>query len=186
MRLGAVQKLVITSVAAVLVAGAPAFLFWRLGQYVQNAEFAVAALESQLSVLEEERKAARRASALLEERSADIDRINRLLVERARLIDFIETLEGLAGRVKNKLALDFDEGQSRADALIFRLTIEGTELQARAYLKLLELLPYQSSISAINWQRLAAGQALPPSPDKKAAESKPTHRLTLTMGVRAR
>ncbi len=186
MRPGPTQKLILASFLSIFAVGISGYVFWWINQYIRNSQFIFSSLESQISTLEEERKAARRASSLLEERSIDIDRIDRLLVERTRPVDFIETLEGLAKRTKNNLALDFDEGQSSADTMIFRLTVEGTEPQVRKYLLLVELLPHKISIIDLNWQRVGTGEAIRVAPGKKPAEEKATHRLAFTVAIKAR
>ena len=158
MRFNPFQKLILTfflTALVVLLTGTG--YFWLVSQ-IKNLEGSIRSIKSELILLEKERTAVRKINFWLEEKNSDVARIKKFFVERDEIVEFIETLEGLAKNSGNKIALDYDEFKSQGEYLFFRLTADGTEKSVRRYLEAMEFLPYEIRTADIAFQKLTQGR----------------------------
>ena len=153
---------------------------------IKNLEGSIRSIKSELILLEKERTAVRKINFWLEEKNSDVARIKKFFVERDEIVEFIETLEGLAKNSGNKIALDYDEFKSQGEYLFFRLTADGTEKSVRRYLEAMEFLPYEIRTADIAFQKLTQGRentSLAAS-STKIPEIIITHRLIIGIMVK--
>lgn len=177
MRFSVYQKLVVTSIFVLFLAGAIIWGFWRLSASVRSGIMTLEEIESRIARLEAERKAARLFDSFSEGREEDMERIRRFSPNRERPVELIEELEQLARNTKNSISIDVDEGRSKAGRdLVFRLTVEGGKTGPRDYLKLLLLLPYEIRVEDMVFQKITTAQ--------KDVSSLPTHRLLAVISVK--
>lgn len=153
------QKLFLTiAFSLIIVSFFGLVLRWLFSQ-VKKASASLGETASRVARLEAERKTAREIQALLKDRAVDLAKVNKFFVDRGEPVEFIENLEAIAKKTQNRIAIDFDEGQSRGKNLFFRLTIEGSEANIRKYFKLLELMPYKIKIEDMIFQKIGSGAA---------------------------
>ena len=150
-------RLIFTSTIALLLVSGAFTIYSQLFRYINNTRTSLNHLEMKIKSLETERKEARTAAALMEERKEDINSINNFFVDRGNLLPFIEELERLAKDSHNIIALDLNEQGNTSDILTFRLTIEGTQKTALKYLELLEMMPYEIIIEDLTSQKITRG-----------------------------
>lgn len=111
-----------------------------------------------IAELETKIKLAGEMQVLIKDRAGDLSKINKFFVDRERPVGFIEDLEGIAKKTKNRIAIDFMETRSKGKSLFFKLTIEGSESSTRKYLKLLELMPYKIRVEDLTFQKITISE----------------------------
>lgn len=177
------QKLFLT--AAIFLAGAVFWVWLWIGflYRVKNAGATLQDLKGQIPALEEKRKLAGEMQALFKNRTGDLEKIRSFLISKDRPVVFIESLEELARKTRNRIAINFDEGKSKDQNLFFRLTLEGGEENVLKYLQLLELMPYKLKVEEVSIQKLtsAGGRAYVSIPAESGILL--SHRLTVLIQV---
>lgn len=183
MRLSAVTKLisaiVFASATALFTIGA---FVWVLF-YVSNMEDSFTIIESKISVLEDNRSAAKRATRTFQQEEQTVHRINKFFVDPKNPVSFIEELESLAVDTRNKISLNIDEQKNTPDSLTFHLTLDGDTESIIRYLTLLELLPYEIIVSDIGYQEQ---DSAPASSQKKDASAAPPRSARLIIEIRVK
>lgn len=179
MRFDPTRKLIAGSAVALVIVSATAWIFWRVGLGVWQADFILGEIQSKIDGLSEERRRARALEEVLVSRKDDLARVNGFFVDRERPIAFIESMERAAARTQNSIAIDVDERTGEERTLSFRVTAEGDEANLLKYVRLLETLPYKIETEEVVFQRIAADSA-------RLAGPRPAGRLLLSLRVRAR
>lgn len=183
MHFNSAHKLIFTSIVSFVVVGILAVTFWRVFSDVRDAAGDLSLIESRIADLENDHRTALAVSEVLKEKSSDLERIGRFLIDRERPVGFIEDLERLAEFTGNKVAIDVvssEKGRS-PDILNFRLTIEGEEKDVFRYLRLLELAPYEISVEDFAYQKIA-----PSVTPAKSAKSVSDARFIILIGVKTK
>lgn len=172
------KKFFLYILLSLFLAAGSLVIFVGVRSYAGKASESLKKIKTDIVLLEEERKMARSSSAIFEERSRDLARLESFVADRERPVVFVEFLESTAKKTGNLLALDFDEVKSKGNFLFFRLTVDGSEKGTRQYLKLLELAPFELYTEELIFQRLRRDTAI-----SKAGN--PTSRLILLVSVKA-
>ncbi|MDP3710369.1 MAG: hypothetical protein Q8R29_01450 [bacterium] len=164
------HKIFATSLIAVILLISLVWSFWKLNSLAVSLRTKLNEIHAEVFFAEHERKAIRLAEATMGERSDDLARINKVLINKEKPVDFVEDLEGLAKASGNLFVIDLDENKSgESKDLFFRLAVDGTEKSVMRYLKALELMPYKISIKELALQQIDSG--------------KTTHRLSLLISA---
>lgn len=111
-------------------------------------------IETEIAMLEEERRRARSADFISEEKKEEISRLDAFLIPGDKPIEFIEDLEKIARGTANKVTLDLVTEKAAGGAFSFRITAEGTEESVARHLLLIELLPHEISVEDLTFQKL--------------------------------
>lgn len=183
MQLSAVTKLISAIVFASVIALFTIAAFTWFLFYVSNREDSFTIIESKISVLEDNRTAAKRATKIFQQEEHTIQRINKFFVDPKNPVSFIEELELLATDTRNKISLNIDEQKSTSDSLIFHLTLDGDTESVVRYLTLLELLPYEIIVSDIGYQE---HDSAPASSLKKDLSATPPRNARLIIEIRVK
>lgn len=162
--------------ASAILAGVSIWTYVYMASSIARAKTALVEVKQEIISAEAERKEARSLKKTLEERDADIARINKFIINRQSPIEFIEELENLARRTQNSIILDVQNEKNGPD-LSFRLTLEGSQDSVTKYLRALELLPYEIQVEDIAYQRVSS--------DPRVAGSSAFSRLILSIKVKA-
>lgn len=163
-----------------------AFWGWILAgllQQVKNTSITLYGLEEKVADLEARRKAAGDIQILLQDRAKDLAKINNFSVSKERPVVFIEELEDVAKKTKNRVAIDFDEARSKGKNIFFRLAIDGNENSVLRYLKLLEFMPYKIKVEEASLQRLTSAQISTSLTLPKESEVPLSHHLEVLIRV---
>lgn len=179
LEISAKKKFIATVAVSFLLVSGLLGIWWWLVTNIQKAEFRLEEIRIKIAQLGEERMGARTTQSLLNERNADIVRIENFFADSAQPIDFIESLEGLGRTTHNKVVLDFDQNKSTGEYLFFRLALEGTAHDLLAYVALLELFPYEVRVEEFNFKKIEGGVA-------DVASALSIHKLNVVILVRAR
>lgn len=173
-----IKNLPLTTILFVGAMFISAGIFWWLYRAVDSASIGLTDVRTNLKTLEDEREAAKQISAVLENNEIAIDRMQKFPVNAQNPLEFIETLEDLARSTGSIATLDLDsQKNSKADELIFRVTVEGVRSGILTYIKLLELLPHIIRIDEINYQATTDNKAFS-GPGLKGS------RLLITLAVK--
>lgn len=123
------------------------FLYAR----IQDAYSDLEDIAGEISAREDARKNARALAVVLAEKQDDVNRVRSFFVDRNRPVAFIEALERLAAETNVGLEISIDEGNARTDLFVFRLSVDGEAPRVRAYLGLLETMPYAVRVAAFQY-----------------------------------
>lgn len=149
------RKLALTVLFALLAVAAAGAGFLRLFAAVEGFKVKRTAFLKEALLLEEKRRAIRVSSQILDENRVILNRLTAFLVNKERPLAFIEALEELAVSADTAISLDLVEPQETADALTFRLTVEGTAPRMLRYIALLENMPYIVIFEEFSYQLLS-------------------------------
>ncbi len=183
MKFSSRQKLFLTIAVSLTVLS---FLSWVLAKLLNQAKTASTVLRGsaeKIFELEAKRKLADEMRILIKDRAEDLAKINKFFVDRERPVEFIENLEEVGKKTKNRVFIDFDEARSKGKNLYFKLTIEGSENSTRQYLKLLELMPYKVRVEDLNFQKMTISETPTFVRQPKGSEISLSHRLIVLIGV---
>lgn len=147
------QKCITAVLVSLPILGVLAWGYWVIAESVARSDTVFAEIQTGLASLEEARRDAGKAEALMERRREDFIRISNFFVDRERPVAFIEDIEKLARLTGNEISLTIAEGAGARDAILFRITIDGTDGSVFKMLKLMELMPYHLTINDIAFQR---------------------------------
>lgn len=168
------QKFVLTIIISVLFVAVFGWAYLSMITALGRADSNLAEVEAQIASLENERRQARNMDRLVEERGTDLKRIESFFVDHEHPLEFIEKLENLAKITGSQIALGV-EGQNSAGQLTFRVTLDGLEQNIGRYLKLFELLPYESKIEELTLQKISGTGVA------KTGGAEPDTRLTMVV-----
>ena len=172
------QKLTAASAASVVALGACLWAFWFFASGVARDGAARAEIQARLDELSAAYSRAQVFLALRAERQADFTRILGFLVDRARPIAFLRTLEDLGRAIGATVAIEVDDAGSDREHLGFRVIVEGDgQHRMVRYVRLLERSPYAITVTQITEEN--------ESPDAQAG-SGPADRLVVSVRVRTR
>lgn len=158
MKFGARQKFFLTIVLSLVGLSFLSLVLIILLNQAKTASAVLRRSAEKIAELEIKRKLADEMRVLIKDRVEDLARINKFFVDRERPVDFIESLEEMAKKTKNRVAIDFNEARSKSKNLFFKLTIEGSENSVRKYLKLLELMPYKIRVEDLTFQKITISE----------------------------
>lgn len=182
MKLSSKQKLILTSGISFAVTVALAWGFLYLAYGVISARSSVGTVMERIAKVETDIAQANTFKDILEDRSDDIEHIEKLFVDRERPVELIERLENIATSTRVVLLIDLGAQSSDEEFLDLRLTLEGSNQGLLKYLSLLELLPYEIKIGEIAFQQSGSEQ---PGIAKSGLAGARNSRLLLSIGVRA-
>lgn len=184
MRFTLKQKFIFTISAVIFAVAAQAALYWQFYSKVREERERLSMIEADIRSSESERAAARKIDEVVSSHEDEIRRIEKFFVDPERPVDFIESLENLARKTRNQVALSVESSPKDQHIFSFRVSADGKEEELVKYLRLLELLPYEIQVDEISLQR-GQGQENPPGGSSEALAA-PTHRLTLLIRVKTK
>lgn len=161
-------KTLILSIAAVAaVVGVFLFMTTRISGGID----ARATIVPEIYRMSEERVLGRGGGLLLASRQDDLERINAFFVDRARPLDFVESLQRAARMTGNFAEFTVDERASSGGDLLFRASVEGTGGSVMRYIQALEFLPYIVLMEEVNFEKIPAESRRPrvgfPAPEAR-------------------
>lgn len=150
------QKLIASLIFYLALVIASGGLFFWLNLRVQGSAAERERIETEIASLEEDRRRARQAELVFEEKKAELERLKNVFISPEKPVEFIEGLEKIARGTGNSISLDLVSEKLVGGAFSFRISVEGTEESTAKYLSLLELMPYEIAIEEFTLQRTRA------------------------------
>lgn len=142
---------VLTAATAVGVMATAGFLGLRMIRHNWEG-FALARAE--LDSLEQRRAASAAAAQLLKKLEPERAVINESFADPAAPLPFIETIEELGRHFGVAVELAIASGESRTAAAAYLLSAEGSFEGVMSFLKNLELLPFHTSLTAVELREI--------------------------------
>lgn len=181
------KKLIITIILSTLAVAGSFLLFLGIFGETKKNTRERADIASEISASEGKRALLRNAEILLTRHGDEIARIQNVYIDGDNQVEFIEEIERLARTTHNNLFLDVSHAASDEKDLGFEITLEAIEKNALDFLTLLELLPYEITITKINFQKLGPGSPRASETEsKRIVEKNPDTRLFLAIQVKTR
>lgn len=146
-------KLIAVSAASALMIGLCGWGWWWFGASVLNDNAARSGIRQRIEKLAAERASAHAFVEFRAARQEDLSRIGAFFSDRSRPVALLQALEALGRATGNQITLDIDDATSDDKYLAFRVSIEGGEQGILRYVRLLEHIPYQAKITAMNYER---------------------------------
>ncbi len=168
------------------------FLYGVAGKlFFEIADLRATVRDTQAEIVKLDKERGRFAAVekALAKESDILERIERMTVDLSSPLPFIELLERLAkekGVAMKFVALEVDSSES-TKVQKFRLIAEGPYANVFQYFQVIELVPYQISLSGTQIEFIE-GEGMIPGvrPSGSQSKQKYTTRLTLDMGVRVK
>ncbi len=146
-------------IAAATIAGM-LFLFFTISGNVERYGQTVEDARAQIISGEKNFDHVAKIADLIKSRKSDISHIRNIMIDRARPLVFIETMERISHLTNTKIVLSIDEKKGGNDALFFSVAIEGNQQNVRTMIALMMNLPYDIAIDTMTFQREALIQQL--------------------------
>lgn len=181
------KKLIITVVFSTLAVAGSFFLFLRIFRETEKNARERAGIASEISASEGKRILLRNAQIMLTQNENATTRIKNIYIDSENPVEFIEEIEHLAQITHNNLLLDLSHAAPDERYLGFEITLEAVEKNTLDFLALLELLPYEITVTKINFQKIGFGSPRASETEsKRIVEKNPDTRLFLSLQVKTR
>lgn len=145
--------LIITTLVSLLAIAALSFVFIFISRNIERYHRTLSLTVMNIEASEKNFNHFMDIANLLETRSKDIARIQRIAIDRQRPLQFIETIEQIARITHTQSALGVNEIKDDKQSLLFHVTWEGEEKNVRTMLALLQKLPFQIVIQDMSFQK---------------------------------
>mgnify|MGYP003393967038 CR=1 FL=1 len=180
-------KFVVTGAFWGLVIVAMAGIFVRMYGRIELLASELDVVDTQITAQHKDQQQVGSLVALLQNHSADFDRLQALKISRVNPAQFFKDFEALAAQTNTSIIISLNEREMAGDTMGFQFTIEGTEGDVAAMLALIEYAPYELTIDGISVQKIfstsVGSQTLPPG--SGLDEHPSSVRLVVTMHVKA-
>lgn len=171
-------KLIAVSMASALMIGICGWGWWWFCARVLADDAARSGIRQKIERLAASRASAHAFAEFRDARQEDLSRIGAFFSDRSRPIALLQALEALGRATGNQIMIDIDDASSDDKYLAFRVSIEGSEQSILRYVRLLEHIPYQTKITAMNYERS-------PRDSRAVLSSGASGRLIVALRVRA-
>ena len=147
------KKFIIIVTALILTACLMAlFILFYVLPLIQKGADTILGMKSELALLEAKRRQVKRVEGLIEESSADIERVRNLAVDHSNPLNFFEFLYATASSSKAFVDVRLTESKGPSSPRILEygigvnINVDGTGKGVFTFLNLLELAPYEMEI----------------------------------------
>ena len=153
MKLSPRKKLIGLSTVSLCAIGVCLWGWWWFGTSILTDDAVHVGIQEKIDRLAVARASARAFAELRRTRQGDLSRVEAFFSDPSHPIAFLQTLEELGRVTRSNISIDLDTTSKDEAYLGFQISIDGREENILRYVRLLERIPYEVKITAMNYQK---------------------------------